>query len=474
MRRSDEFQPADLKGISMIPFGLLAGFMDEKEIRITELAEEGFRFRLSEKAVRPKSFYVCFYDMERSTYEKICLQDYKLIEIADENGKPGQSENEITENSWVSQGQEKCLETPSPYTAWVQWGKEKCLETQSLIRKFQEQYSRYIRLKLEDDDEELARVLTGYPEKKPVNYYDQEEKQNYSPETAIEIDRPELYREYLQKDISHLVRQCYEWKWIAKSVSESKSNFRPDRIYIGNQFCHLLFPNEKELFMMLEKAHKECLGITIAFSYVREFMLNPVEELVNRLAQWCREKDTCIEIVINDWAMADIIAKQNVESARLYLIPCLGILLNKRKKDPRFPYKKGDKSLYSQNNLNADFYREYLQSEFGIQRYEWESCGYEQEFPQGKNSLHLPYYQTNTSQYCPLHAICTTGNRGMQRLVKECPYYCSTYTLTYPKHLNMTGRFNSLFGIDKELLEHPEKIAGYINAGINRLVISWR
>lgn len=122
MRRSDEFQPADLKGISMIPFGLLAGFMDEKEIRITELAEEGFRFRLSEKAVRPKSFYVCFYDMERSTYEKICLQDYKLIEIADENGKPGQPENEITENSWVSQGQEKCLETQSPYTAWVQWG----------------------------------------------------------------------------------------------------------------------------------------------------------------------------------------------------------------------------------------------------------------------------------------------------------------------------------------------------------------
>ena len=42
MRRSDEFQPADLKGISMIPFGLLAGFMDEKEIRITELAEEGY------------------------------------------------------------------------------------------------------------------------------------------------------------------------------------------------------------------------------------------------------------------------------------------------------------------------------------------------------------------------------------------------------------------------------------------------
>lgn len=63
-------------------------------------------------------------------------------------------------------------------------------------------------------------------------------------------------------------------------------------------------------------------------------MLKPIEELINRLAQWCKEKDTCIEIVINDWAMADIIAKQNAELAikkseainemRQYLIPCLG------------------------------------------------------------------------------------------------------------------------------------------------------
>ena len=365
------------------------------------------------------------------------------------------------------------------------------------VRKLQGQYSRYIRLKLEDDDEELARVLTGYPEKKPVDYYNLEERQNYSLETAIEIDRPELYREYLQNDIKQLTEQCYEWKRITRNQSGSdKQNSNPDsasnigyrfnlnRIYIGNQFCHLLFPSEKELFMMLEKAYKESLGITIAFSYIREFMLESIEKLVNRLAQWCREKDTCIEIIINDWAMADIIARQNAESEikksedvnemRQCLIPCLGILLNKRKKDPRFLYKKGDKSLYSQNNLNADFYCEYLQREFGIQRYEWESCGYEQEFPQGKNSLHLPYYQTNTSQYCPVHAICTTGNRGTQHLIKECLHYCSTYTLTYPKNLNMTGRFNSLFGIDKELLEHPEKIAGYINAGINRLVISWR
>lgn len=457
-------------GISMIPFGLLSGFMDGKEIRIIELAEEGFRFRLSEKAASPESFLVCFYDMEQADYHEIEIRNYT-----------------IEEDNVSSELVEFCME----YTVLVN-----SESYRQEVRKLQGQYSRYIRLKLEDDDEELARALTGYPEKKPVNYYSLEERQNYSLETAIEIDRPELYREYLQNDIKQLIEQCYEWKRITgNQLDSNKQNDSPDnksnighglnlnRIYIGNQFCHLLFPDEKELFMMLEKAYKESLGITIAFSYIREFMLKPIEELINRLAQWCKEKDTCIEIVINDWAMADIIAKQNAELAikkseainemRQYLIPCLGILLNKRKKDPRFPYKKGDKSLYSQNNLNADFYRKYLQSEFGIQRYEWESCGYEQEFPQGKNSLHLPYYQTNTSQYCPLYAICTTGNRGIQYLVKECSHYCSIYRLSYPKHLNITGRFNSLFGIDKELLNHPEKIKAYANAGLDRLVIGW-
>lgn len=457
-------------GISMIPFGLLSGFMDGKEIRIIELAEEGFRFRLAEKAASPESFLVCFYDMEQADYHEIEIRNYT-----------------IEEDNVSSELVEFCME----YTVLVN-----SESYRQEVRKLQGQYSRYIRLKLEDDDEELARALTEYPEKKPVNYYSLEERQNYSLETAIEIDRPELYREYLQNDIKQLIEQCYEWKRITgNQLDSNKQNDSPDnksnighglnlnRIYIGNQFCHLLFPDEKELFMMLEKAYKESLGITIAFSYIREFMLKPIEELINRLAQWCKEKDTCIEIVINDWAMADIIAKQNAELAikkseainemRQYLIPCLGILLNKRKKDPRFPYKRGDKSLYSQNNLNADFYRKYLQSEFGIQRYEWESCGYEQEFPQGKNSLHLPYYQTNTSQYCPLYAICTTGNRGIQYLVKECSHYCSIYRLSYPKHLNITGRFNSLFGIDKELLNHPEKIKAYANAGIDRLVIGW-
>ena len=500
-------------GITMIPFGLLSGFMDGKEIRIIELAEEGFRFRLSEKAVLPESFLICFYDMENAEYHEIELRDYIFEKYKAEkrqkesdfkvNIRENTVEAEVNDEGMMPEFTEFCTE----YIVWVDNE-----EYRREVRKLQGQYSQYIRLKLEDDDEELARVLTGYPEKKITDYYSMEnfskpdfelqtkcetkyeikyetryeEKCARKPaqkdeflkgvEVALEVDRPKLYKEYLRKDVEQFSKQCREWNWLAENdirfekIKKSEL-LRPDRIYIGNQFCHLLFPDEKTLFAIMEKAYSESLKITVVFSYIREFMLESVEELVAHLGQWCREKDTSIEILVNDWAMADMVAKQN--AGLKYLIPCLGILLNKRKKDPRFPYKKGNKNLYRQNNLNADFYREYLKNEFGILRYEWESCGYEQEFPQGQNSLHLPYYQTNTSQYCPLYAICTTGNRGAQHLVKDCPHYCSTYTLSYPENMNMLGCFNSLFGVDKELLDCPEKIKGYIEAGVDRLVVSW-
>ena len=124
--------------------------------------------------------------------------------------------------------------------------------------------------------------------------------------------------------------------------------------------------------------------------------------------------------------------------------------------------------------MNAEFYRKFLGEECNIWRYEWESCGYAQNFPgtlNEKNSLHFPFYQTNTSQYCPLHAICTDGERGKQKLVTNCPYFCERNMVLYPKHLHMTGRYNSLFGVDTEVLKHPEKLEAYVTAGIDRLVL---
>lgn len=139
----------------------------------------------------------------------------------------------------------------------------------------------------------------------------------------------------------------------------------------------------------------------------------------------------------------------------------MGTLLNKRKKDPRLSYLESrlpgkDAGLLTENSLNADFYQKALEKSFGFVRYEWESCGYPQRFPKGKNSLHLPFYQTNTSQYCPLYAQCREHNRGRQYLVTECPGYCRTKVFLYPEHLHMTGRYNSLFSLDQTVLRALE------------------
>jgi len=55
-----------------------------------------------------------------------------------------------------------------------------------------------------------------------------------------------------------------------------------------------------------------------------------------------------------------------------------------------------------------------------------------QRFPEGKNSLHLPFYQTNTSQYCTLYAQYREHNRGRQHLQTECPGYCQMQAFFIP------------------------------------------
>ena len=62
----------------MLPFGLIAGFAGEKEIRIIELAENGFTFRTAEKIADPELFRVCFYHYPKLEYEQVELHSYTL------------------------------------------------------------------------------------------------------------------------------------------------------------------------------------------------------------------------------------------------------------------------------------------------------------------------------------------------------------------------------------------------------------
>lgn len=443
-------------GIPMLPYGLLSAVMQEspgnrKEIQITEMAEEGFCFRTASAICSPQKLEVCFYDMERAEYGTVVITEFEICREKEEDF----------------------------FTQFLVWTEQE--EYRRQVQKLVRQYSKYIRLKLEDDGE-LESELTGYPSELDGEHCSSlDEQRQYwfaekagraeinmeipeHTEFAIELDCPERYAAYLQKSLPEFYHDYLRKNYLRGSGLEARI---PDRIYIGNQFCHLLFPEEELLFVMLEKAKKEFTAVTLSFTYLRETLLEDIFALLRKIDHWCGKNELEMECVVNDWGMADFIRKETK-----HLLPCLGTLLNKRKKDPRINYKKGERDLYSQNSFNADFYQEFLKESFGIERAEWESCGYMQDIPAGKNSLHFPFYQTNTSQYCPLHAVQKEGDRGRQKLADKCLQYCKNAAFLYPKHLNMIGRYNSLFALDRDFLEDAEQLKRYTDSNIDRLVLN--
>ena len=284
------------------------------------------------------------------------------------------------------------------------------------------------------------------------------------PEFAIAIDRQELYEQYSRRPLEDFIKCYWKEQYLA---SHPLAKIRPGRLYIGNQFCPHLFPSDEMLFALLQKAQRESLQVTVVFTCQKESVLKSMEQLLQKLDQWCDGHDRELEVIVNDWGLAGLVGRMTS-----HLIPILGILLNKYKKDPRIGFKQGDQMLLKENPLGLENYRKYLQDEFAIHRYEWECCGHEQEYPQGHNSLYFPFYQTNTSQYCPLYACCTTGERGRQKEPVNCPRYCQNKVLLYPDHLKMVGRYNSLFALDDTLLRMPEQAEQLMQSGIDRLVVN--
>lgn len=488
-------------GVEALPFGLLAAFAEEKEIQITELAECGFRFRTAEAIAVPSYFRVCFYEREQEgkmqpCYREIRLERFEMDQIANELG-------------------EYCIEylIRTEQTGY-----------QQAVRRLIGSYGRYIRLKLEGDDAALAEALVGYPADLDEEYCTSWEEQKrvwkkgfeYKPfffetvkreiEVAVELDRQERYQTFLEQEPQVFFR-CYcqenslTGHWLSLQSLE--------RIYIGNAFCPLLSPKEDVLFALMEKAYRNGLEITLTASWIRDEQLDKVERLLNKVEKWCREREKVIEIQVNDWALADML-----KGRRTWLKPLLGIMLHKRRKDPRMRYLRG-KTLSNQENSSgqqthfkgkqaekterqsgsvkmnpdgincqdgeyADFYQEYLQKILGIERLEDEAspmfflnCAVVAQRNSMKHSLHLPYYQTNTSAYCPLYAQIVHGARGRQTLVRDCPQLCGQYTFLYPNHLKMVGRYNSLFGLDDRILRAEDALCEYVAMGVDRIVLNF-
>lgn len=446
--------------ISMLPFGILAGYWGKREVRITAISEYGFQTRLAAPATAEQKnapWELTFYDQKTASYQRILLRDATLL-------------------------QEKEEDFDTIYTFATDQE-----DYRNAVQRLALQYSQYIRWKMEDDDAALAEEMTGYPAEQDAFHLESLEEQKkvwfsgigketfvalqngfaesgqpgQPVELALELDRPEWYTAYLSME-SAVFFDAY----FRKNQIPDPSIFHPDRLYIGNAFCPYLAPTEEKLFALMDKACRESFAVTLVFPFLLEENLSETQARLQHLARWCEQENKTIEIVVNDWGTAHLAAQLPVFSL------CLGVLLNKRKKDPRMAYKLGNRTLFEQNSVHAAFYREYLKEEFRMERYEWESCGdtSTRKFPEGKNSLRLPFYQTNTSQYCPLYAACTEGSRGAQVPIRECPKFCERQAFLYPEHLRMVGRYNSLFGVDLTVLKRTGAMLEL--RGVDRVVVN--
>lgn len=319
----------------------------------------------------------------------------------------------------------------------------------------------YVVAKVEAYDNGFSQKLVDYPadmdEEFSSNYDEWMKKQeasfkisklrdyvcNLGVELAVSLDNPVQYEDYINDRI--------------------KMPF--SRVYIGNAYCHLLMPQPDMAITLLEKSKNRGVQVTLVLGFLREEIAEKQIAYLDRIIRWSLENSFEIEYEINDCGWIEVFTERKLNFS-------LGRLLNKRRKDPRYVYKDGlnrVNSYMKSNSLNDADYMEWLQGH-GMTRVETESCGYEMSIPEIQTSLHIPMYQTNTSQMCPLAALIETGNRGKQCFKQECKMYCLEHAILYPDHLALIGKYNSIFALDKWLIQNYEIIKKYVAEGVDRIL----
>ena len=436
---------------SFIPSGLVTAFVNNNEVRILDLRTDGFKFRVSEKINEINNIMIAFYKFKSNKYKELSLRDFSII-------------NEEANEFYYIYNVEIIND-----------------EFGELVKFILRDYSKYANLKIFGDENEFSKEMVNYPAEKDDDFYEyyEDEKRRWMKELnyenmdlstfslAVSLDNEMLYKKYLEMDLKSFKNFYFKHNYLEHHMLMQKDI---DRIYVGNEFCHNLFPGKKVLFKILEKAVSEGVNITLCFTYMRECLIPKTMEIIKEVYDFCVTSNIEIEIVINDYGMLELLK----DKGKFFKLS-LGVLLNKRKKDPRYIYKKGyaeNKELMSENSLNSNVFTELLK-ENNVERYEYESCSYDIKIPEGKHSIHIPFYVTNTSQYCTLYAKCTTMDRGRQKFVVNCPKYCNDYVFLYPDHLKMVGRYNSLFAFDDTLLYDDKKLTKYIYKGIDRVVLNF-
>jgi len=414
-------QPLDPGAAEGLPSGLCTCRLGGMEMYMAALSPRSVWLYTPEANLPAGVLTLCLYRPETGDYELHTLSEYKTGPVQRMNGAV------LTRLSFEDAA---CA---------------------AAVRRTLDGYARYLEIKSEEGAAAYAAHVSGYPEEADEIFPESLARWRRecfshlaalpqipnSCSLAVELNCPELRQLYLRLPLDEFMAAYAERRGIPSGWLPARL---PDRLYIGNAYCRHLFPDEEELRAIAAKARREGLQISLVTAELR----SRSTALAERQLAFAAEMNA--ELIANDWGMLERACGQLAPGQLV-----LGTQLNRRRKDPRMAYKlgtEGRESLLARNNLNDPGWFAFLHS-LGIERFEFESCGLAMEIPEGSHSLHFPFYQTNTSLWCPLRALCLHGDRGMQADAQQCPHFCENNALLYPAHLKMLGRWNSLLALDE-------------------------
>ncbi len=251
--------------------------------------------------------------------------------------------------------------------------------------------------------------------------------------------------------------------FISKASELKNCSKRYSRIYFGNEFCQKLIPTREELEKILDFTLSKNLGFTFVTGFATDSDLNYLQDLLGIISNRIPNS----EIVINDWGMLDIVRKYN-------LMPIVGRLLTKQKRDPRILNLTGKLTEGALERLKAAAISSYLArflKNNSVERMEIDNL------PQGIStneyikteglhiSLYFPFNYVTTSRECIFNNNPLQPEGGiLPKCGKKCrlsnPIVLQHHTMPLP--LYMKG--NTVFLANRKMPDYLEQ------EGIDRII----
>lgn len=446
----------------MIPFGLFQAFIltesEQLEVRALELSPTSFTVRLvfEHQRLIPdiKGIQVRFYSLLNHRDSFFNLADYSMVHRSNEADASiytvehyAESYEVFTQDSRFSE----CVKAlTSEYLTYVK----------SKTSLFPEEIS-HIRYPEYPSDQEEVMCSTWEEQKRYWGdaYLDHTCKVPDSVESNLTLGIQIRYATEIEVFLRTTPDEYLRSKFADYGMPDNPlADAKPGCISFGDACCPLLFPDSRYYAQMIQHCQAHNQKLLFQLAPVSESLLDTMCERIRILDQMLVDKECTADIEVGDIGMLRF-----CESLKGFGRVSKGILLCKKKKDTRLKYVSGGSEPMNEGSNEAmNEGSSESKDEVGIPpinegRYDYPKDKDLALLDETEDHVYLPYYQTNTGTFCTLRALTDSGDRSKQTRILTCNQKCGKQRILYPKHLNMVGIGNSLYGFQLESMARGYK-----------------